>query len=60
MTAEQLAEKTGLGLTTISAIRNGHPNPKTTTLQKVAEALGLTLAELFTPKAEPEPEPVAA
>lgn len=52
MTAEQLAEKTGIGLTTISVIRNGHPNPTYTTLKKVADALGLTMQDLFTPKPE--------
>ncbi len=54
MTAEVLAEKTGIGLTTISAIRNGHSNPTTTTLLKIADALGLSMQELFTPKTEEE------
>ena len=49
---EELAEKAGVNPNTVSAIRSGKV-VRTDTLQKVADALGLTMEELFTPKTEP-------
>ncbi|MCP9496712.1 MAG: helix-turn-helix transcriptional regulator [Pyrinomonadaceae bacterium MAG19_C2-C3] len=55
MTAEELAKRTGLGMTVISAVRNGKPNPKIDTLKRIADALDLQLADLFTHDAAQEP-----
>lgn len=51
LTRVALAEKTGLNINTISALCRGdraYPD----TLKKIGDALGLTLAELYTPKPE--------
>jgi len=37
---------------TVAAIRDGDPNIRLTTLKEVLDALGLTLAEVFTPTEE--------
>lgn len=59
---DRLAELAGLDPTTVSRIRNGNPNVNLPSLKKVADALGLSMAELFTPKAEQpqEAQPEAA
>jgi transcriptional regulator with XRE-family HTH domain len=49
LTNESLAERSGLSVNTISAIRNGKGNPGIKQLQSVAEALKIPMAELFTP-----------
>ena len=51
-TNEILADKAGLSMGTISAIRNGSPSVQLGSLIAIATALGLTLQELFEPKAE--------
>lgn len=58
---EKLAEKTGLSMQTLSSVRAGRPNVTLSNLILVADALGLSMQELFTPK-EPvvEEEPAAA
>lgn len=48
MTNEELAAKSGLAIRVISEIRNGKRNPTVATLKAVADALGLTMSELFT------------
>lgn len=55
LTNEALAEKSGLNVNTISAIRRGKQHVEVPTLQKVADALGLTMQQLFEPKQETQP-----
>lgn len=50
LTNERVAEKAGIGVTTVSRVRNGDPNVMYITLKKVVEALGLTIAEVSAPK----------
>lgn len=51
LTDEQLAEKSGIGRTTISFVTNGKAkDPRISTLKAIADALGLKLEDLFTPK----------
>jgi transcriptional regulator with XRE-family HTH domain len=45
-----VAKKAGVGVMTVSKIRNGFPAVGYVTLKKVVEALGLTMAEVATPK----------
>lgn len=44
---EILAEKSGVGVQTISLIRKGGANVKLETMKKVADALGIPMADLF-------------
>jgi transcriptional regulator with XRE-family HTH domain len=46
LTNEVVAEKAGVGVTTVSRIRNGDPKVGYLTLKKVVEAVGLTVAEV--------------
>ena len=55
LTDEQLAEKIGVSRGTIGLLRAGKGNPRYSTLKSVADALGLSMQELFEPRAEPEP-----
>jgi len=48
---EKLAKKAGVSVMTVSRIRNGDMQVGYVTLKKVVEALGLTMAEIATPKA---------
>jgi len=57
LTQTEIVSRTGLSPNTVSAICNGR-NTRISTLQTFADALGLSMAELFTPK--PQEEPVAA
>jgi transcriptional regulator with XRE-family HTH domain len=43
---ERLAKKAGVGIMTVSKIRNGQPQVGYVTLKKVVEALGLTMADI--------------
>lgn len=55
MSAEVLSELSGVGMTAISQIRNGKQNATDDTLGKIADALGLQMAELYTqPQQETE------
>jgi transcriptional regulator with XRE-family HTH domain len=58
LTNESLGELTGLSAKTISFVRNGDPNVKLPTLRAVADALGLTMSELFEPREEAAPAAV--
>lgn len=58
ITVEALAETTQLSADTLRRIRKGEINITLTNLITVADALGLTMAQLFTPK--PEAETIAA
>lgn len=46
LTNKAVAEKAGVGVVTVSKIRNGNPAVGYMTLKKVVEALGLTIAEI--------------
>lgn len=46
MTQEDLAEKTGLSTRTIQRIESGEVDPRSFTLNQIAEALGVELSEL--------------
>jgi hypothetical protein len=50
LTNETLAKMAGVGPMTVSRVRNGNLAVGYMTLQKVIEPLGLTMAEVFTPK----------
>jgi len=47
---ERLAAKAGVGIMTVSKIRNGQPQVGYVTLKKVVDALGLTMADIALPK----------
>jgi transcriptional regulator with XRE-family HTH domain len=49
---ERLAKKAGVGIMTVSKIRNGQPQVGYVTLKKVVDALGLTMAEIALPKGD--------
>jgi transcriptional regulator with XRE-family HTH domain len=49
---ERLAEKAGVGIMTVSKIRNGQPQVGYVTLKKVVDALGLTMADIALPKSD--------
>jgi len=46
LTNKAVAEKAGVGVMTVSKIRNGDASVGYMTLKKVVEALGLTIAEI--------------
>jgi transcriptional regulator with XRE-family HTH domain len=52
LTNEQVAEKAGVTTKVVSAVRNGKENIELPSLKKVADALGLSMEELFTPEPE--------
>jgi hypothetical protein len=47
-----VAKKAGVGTMTVSKIRNGYTQVGYLTLKKVVDALGLTMAEISTPKTD--------
>ena len=51
LTNEAVASLAGVGVKTVSAVRNGDPNVGFITLKKVVEAIGLTITEVTQPKA---------
>lgn len=51
LTNKAVAEKAGVGVMTVSKIRNGNPRVGYMTLKKVVEILGLTIAEVSAPGA---------
>lgn len=54
MTSEALAEKAGLSRGTVSAIINGSPAVRFSSLKAVADALKLPMKQLFETKQEAE------
>ena len=50
LTNKAVAKRAGVGVMTVSKIRNGDPSVGYMTLKKVVEALGLTIAEISEPK----------
>jgi transcriptional regulator with XRE-family HTH domain len=51
LTNKAVADRAGVGVMTVSKIRNGNPNVGYMTLKKVVEAIGLTIAEVSQPRA---------
>ena len=49
---ERLAKKAGVGIMTVSKIRNGQKQVGYVTLKKVVDALGLTMADIALPKSD--------
>jgi transcriptional regulator with XRE-family HTH domain len=47
-----VARKAGVGVMTVSKIRNGNTQVGYVTLKKVVEAIGLSMAEIATPKTQ--------
>ena len=47
LTNKTVAKRAGVGVMTVSKIRNGDPRVGYMTLKKVVEALGLTIAEVL-------------
>lgn len=47
---QRVAKKAGVGPMTVSKIRNGYTQVGYMTLKKVVEAVGLTMAQVSTPK----------
>lgn len=50
MTQKELAEKTGINQADISKIETGNANPAISTLQRLAEGMGMVLRLEFVPK----------
>jgi len=50
LTNTAVAKRAGVGVMTVSKIRNGKPTVGYVTLKRVVEAIGLTMAEVSTPK----------
>lgn len=59
LTNKAVAEKAGVGVMTVSRIRNGTRNVRYVTLERVVEALGLTVAEVTEPPSLEWPVKVA-
>lgn len=55
LTMDQLATRTDLSKTFISRLENFRITPSLNALNKVAHALGVNMADLFTPDARPQP-----
>lgn len=51
LTNKTVAKRAGVGVMTVSKIRNGDPGVGYMTLKRVIEALGLTIAEVSEPRA---------
>jgi transcriptional regulator with XRE-family HTH domain len=52
ITQESLAESAGVSRTTVIALINGSPGVSYRSIKAVADALDISMAELFTPKPE--------
>jgi DNA-binding LacI/PurR family transcriptional regulator len=54
LTNEAVAKMAGVGVPTVSRVRNGYTSVGYMTLKRVVEALGLTVAEIAKTKADDE------
>ncbi len=52
LTQEDLADRAGLDRSYIGGVERGDRNPTLTVIEKIAQGLGLTLAELFSYSAD--------
>jgi transcriptional regulator with XRE-family HTH domain len=59
-TNERIAEEAGVSVPTVRSVLNGDSRVIFESIEKVAEALGISMRELFTPMAEPEAETLTA
>lgn len=50
ITLTHLSDKTGLSISTLSDIENGKSSPKTSTLNKIANGLGVQLLDIIGPE----------
>ena len=57
LTVEQLASKSGLAFGTVSAIRNGKPNVKLSSLLAMADALDFEVEIRLNQKSTAQPSP---
>lgn len=58
MKQKDLHEKAGLSQRYLSAVENDKVDPRLTTVRRIAEALGVTLAELVEGTTEEEPSAI--
>jgi len=58
LSQEELARRAGLNRTYLSQVENGHSDPTTSVVARLAEALGVSLADLL-PGPPPDPEPAS-
>lgn len=56
LTAKELAKKSGIHAATISLIESGKVEPTFSTLQKLADALGVDIQLFFAPRLTIQPE----
>lgn len=52
LTQEELADRAGLDRSYIGGVERGDRNPTLSVIEKIAEGLGITLAELFSYSAD--------
>src|SRR3972149_3443528 len=55
----EMQKRTGILRSYLSRVENGHTVPSFATLQRLSGALGVTLADFFTPESGPLPHPGA-
>ena len=55
----EVQKRTGILRSYLSRVENGHTVPSFATLQRLSGALGVTLADFFTPEGGPLPHPGA-
>jgi len=60
LSVRALAERSGFSASFISQFENGQVSPSIQSLGHIADALGVSLADLFTPRAEPGPSVIKA
>jgi transcriptional regulator with XRE-family HTH domain len=58
LSIEQLAERAGLTSNYIGTIENGHRDPSLSTIEAIAEGLGVSAGELFGPLPELSPKSI--
>lgn len=56
LTQEDLADKSGLDRSYLGGVERGERNPTLTVIEKIAEGLGVSIAELFSSYQHQEPE----
>lgn len=56
LTQEELADRSGLDRSYIGGVERGKRNPTLAVIEKIADGLGLSVAELFSSYSAQEPE----
>lgn len=59
MSGNQLAKLSGIGQSTVSAIENGTNQPTVETLQRICDALGVSLSDFFSEDRQVQDDRVA-